>query len=301
MKKMLTTLTAIALSIVMVSTVEAKRGQKVQRSRTASTAATADNMGTTQEIRENTKRVEEVVKQVQVDSTPEAKQEAADAVAELLASLHQRDWSGDLRGYTEEQIKTAGDKLELLNKELVNVDAEIKQKQTSIDALMDKGYLWNSVQKDKKEEHATLSGDLKTLKTRKSNIEKAIKNQTVIAGKSYASAIKGAVGAVTIAAAAGVALAVDAYKFDGKGRAYLTEKGAQAYAGAKSYLPAGLRGTPAEPAVQENVYGRTKRWLAEKAGTTAEKFPAGQTYDVPRVRTPRAPMTMERAADLSDM
>ena len=273
MKKMLTTLTAIALSIVMVSTVEAKRGQRVQRTVTATTPGTMST---------EPKDIQQAAKALRDAKTEEGKQEAAENLVAMI----------DDPNKTPEQQEL--DAKNNRKKELMDLIAGQEKEKKDINY----GFFGFGTTKEQQEKYNELVNSITTHKAELKAVEARIKELDDSKKKAYSNAMQSALTALKnvgiIGAVVATAYGVDRLVFKGRGMEAL----GTAY---RTYAPERLGGTAVAPAVQENVYGRTKRWLAEKAGTTAEKFPAGQTYDVPRVRTPRAPMSMERAADLSDM
>lgn len=140
--KNLIRISLIALSFAFIGTVDAKvmkrRMEKAAPTRTQSSA---------RQISEATDALKDAVKDIQsapADEKAIARQEANDAVARVLATLHERTWSGDLRGYSEEQIKAAGEKLELLYAEEKNLENQIKAQQLKIDEMTDKGWFRNT-------------------------------------------------------------------------------------------------------------------------------------------------------------
>jgi|GEM_PF-5633418 hypothetical protein len=231
-----------------------------------------------QYINKNANAVQDMIEIVQ-KATPEEKtavlKEANIAVERLLAELHERTYLGDLRGYTEEQIIAAGDKIELLEVEAQHLRKKIDILKLEIDGMTDKGWFWNSAKEGKKEEREIAKAELNSLNVQLNKIKKAINNQTIIAGKAYATAIKIGVAIVTMAATAGVAAAIDAYTFDGKGRAYISEKASNLY----ETLQHGYSQLPELPFMSKNTKNEKQITrptksdiLINQAKVKAEKF-----------------------------
>lgn len=244
MKKIIST-AFVALAFAAVSTVDAKETRKMQpavseqpmKKRPRPTARPIQQQGTQQstarKISNATDDVKDAIKATQTANGAAktmAKQEANDAVADLLATMHQRTWMGDLRGYSEDQVKDAGKKLELLFVEEKNLNDKIAAQQAKVDEMTDKGWFWNAPKEGKTEERATATTELKNLKNRLASVKAAIHSESVVAGKAYALSIKRAVYLISAAAAAGVVYAIDAYGFDGRGKAYLSEQFGKTYA-----------------------------------------------------------------------
>jgi ribosomal protein S8 len=217
--------------IALVLTIATTADAKIMRKRATSTSMKTQSSA--REISKATDTLKNAVKDIQnapADEKKIARQEANDAVANLLATLHERTWMGDLRGYSEEQVKAAGKKLELLYAEEKNLDNQIKAQQLKIDEMTDKGWLWNAPKENRKEEHKEASTELQNLKNKHAKVKSAIRSEEVVAGKAYALSIKRAVYVIGAAATAGAAYAIDAYYFDSRGKAYLSEQFGKAYA-----------------------------------------------------------------------
>jgi len=211
---------ALLMSIVGVSVTNAINAKNIGRGETYGSQNTA------RQISKASDEVQEAVKNVQMAPVAEkamARQEANDAVENLLATLHERTWTGDLRGYTKEQIKEAGKKLELLNIEKNDLTKEITAQEAKVAEMTDARFwgLWSSAKKGKDAERNDAKTVLTNLRHRLTRINRAIHSEEVVAGKIYSLAIKRAAIIIGLATAAGITYAVDAYYFDSEGKAYL--------------------------------------------------------------------------------
>ncbi len=292
MKKLLH-ISLTALTFTIIGTIDAKVMQK----RTA--RSSIKTQSSARQISQATDALKDAIKDIQsapADEKAIARQEANDAVANVLATLHERTWMGDLRGYSKEQVKAAGEKLELLYAEEKNLDNQIKTQQLKIDEMTDKGWFRNTPKENKKEEHKEASTELQNLTNKRTKVTSAIRSEEVVAGKAYALSIKRAVYMIGAAAAAGTIYAIDAYGFDSAGKAYVSKQFGKAYAQLPNvpYFGAEARQARALEALQleeQNAILQEARKAAEKEareswwvergefglpvlmGDTAEKLP----------------------------
>ncbi|HLW73078.1 MAG TPA: hypothetical protein VKR54_03445 [Candidatus Babeliales bacterium] len=265
MKKILSTaLVAVALSIAMVSTISAKKITPRTRK------AQGGRPGTAQRLRVKAKKVEVSLKTAEKVENPAAREQirqtANQLARELLKDLQERSWSGDLRGYTEEQIKAAGDKYTNLEIQRTQLMRDIETKQGEIDAMSKKSMFWGRSAEAGKEEALKIAmTELKEYKSTLNDVNKAMRDQQVIAGKEYCGAIKMAIGALTATTIAGLTYGIDKYKYEGAGMKRLGES----YASMKSEL-----------AMEEGEgYGAyVKRGASKAYGVTASKVSDMKTY-----------------------
>jgi hypothetical protein len=127
----------------------------------------------------------------QINQASDAAQEAND-VKNLLATLHERTWSGDLRGYTGDQVKEANQKLELLNLAKNNLTKKIVAQEAKMAEMTDTKFwgLWSSAKEGMEEGSNNAAIKLINLKIKLAKINRAISNEKVVAGKAYAFSLK---------------------------------------------------------------------------------------------------------------
>jgi hypothetical protein len=187
---------ALLMSIVGVSLMNAKSIGRKESPRVETTA---------RHISEAADTVQEAIKNVQMAPVAEkamARQEANDAVENLLATLHERTWTGDLRGYTKEQVKEAGKKLELLYTAKNNITKEIIAQEEKVAEVTETRFwgLWSSAIEGAARERNIAIIELNRLKNRLVKINSAIRSEEVVAGKAYSLAIKRAATIISLAA-----------------------------------------------------------------------------------------------------
>ena len=259
MKKILSTaLMFIILSATTVDTINAarssdsasmtaRRGMK----RRPAARGRRGRRGGARSMRNNSKQVQMILETVKTTDNPVVKAEAMktanELAKELLMDLQDRTWAGDVLGkYTPEQVAEAGAKYTKLEIERNQLVRDIEFKQNEINGMSTKSMIfWTKAEGGKEEAHKRASEQLADMKATLVRTNKAMRNQAVIAGKEYCSAIRMAIGALTAVAVAGGVALVDKYKYDsagmiaikkGAGKQYeeLTTKGVRTYVSEKA-------------------------------------------------------------------
>jgi regulator of replication initiation timing len=151
---------------------------------------------------------------------------ANELAKELLMDLQDRTWAGDVLGkYTPEQVAAAGAKYTNLEIQRTQLVRDIEFKQNEINSMSTKSMIfWTKAEGGKEEAHKIASQELADMKATLVRTNKAMRDQAVIAGKEYCSAIRMAVGALTAVAVAGGVALVDKYANESKGMTALSTK-----------------------------------------------------------------------------
>lgn len=228
MKKILSTaLVAVALSIAMVSTISAKKtAQRGMMQKGGNKAA---------HMRNNAKRVQVALDVMKKTDNPvvkeEAKRTANERAKELLKDLQERTWAGDILPgrYTPEQVAMARQKYTDLEIQRDQLKRDIEIKQAELDGMSTRSMVfWTKAEGGKEEAHKIASQDMAELKSTLRDVEKAIRNQKVIAGAEYCNAIRMAIGAITAVGIAGGTYGIDKYTGGKLGVASRMEAGYEA-------------------------------------------------------------------------
>jgi hypothetical protein len=251
MKKILSTaLMFIILAATTVDTINAARTEETaSRGRSRSRSPRGRRGNRAARIRGNAKNVKAVLEEIKQTNDPVVKAQAIktanELAKELLTDLQDRTWSGDVLGkYSPEQVSKALGKYTDLEIQRTQLVRDIELKQADLDAMSTKSWVfWSKAGSGKEEDHKIASQELAELKDTLKKVNKAMRNQAVIAGKEYCATIKMAVGALTAAGVAGLAYGIDKYGEFGYTEALkkgvseqyeeLTTKGIRAYAGTK--------------------------------------------------------------------
>lgn len=187
-------------------------------------------------IRSNARQVQVVLATAQQTDNPAAKAEAIrtanELAKELLMDVQDRTWAGDILPgrYTEEQIANAGSKYADLEVQKQALERDIKAKQDELEGMSARSMLfWTKAEGGKEEAHKIASEELADMKATLKEVNKAMRNQAVIAGKEYCSAIRMAIGAMTAVAIAGGIAVVDQVATGGKYTKIGMDKGRTMY------------------------------------------------------------------------
>lgn len=221
-------------------------------------------------------------KQVQAITTempkmsPAAKVEAArtanELAQDLLNDLEARTWAGDLgiSKYTPAQVDAAIKKITDLEIQRTQLMRDIESKQAELDAMSTKSLIfWTKAEGGKEEAHKVASQQLAEMKNTLKNVNKALRNQAVIAGKEYAATVRMAVGALSAAALAGLTYGID--KYTGNKLGFATSVDAGYDAASKEFAVAreeGFVNYSKRRGGQAYEFGRTKMNEAYDAGRT---------------------------------
>jgi len=229
-------------SIAMISTMQAR-------------FVTYPTPTTKQQITSNTKNFESTIRDVKKAQTPEEKQQAKEnaieAAQELLKDLEERSVVGDvITGYSEKQRDNAKAKLKLLEPLQIRLNKNIELLEKRLATVTDKGWIWNAPLSGKDKEYNIITARLNKLKESLKKVDRAIRNQSVIAGKEWSNAFRALVTGA-------VALGIDKIVFGGAG---VTAAGS--YAG----QAAGMLKTAGTGALST-----AGTWLKEK-GTTGWEY-----------------------------
>jgi hypothetical protein len=245
MKKILNTaLIAIVFSAMMVDTISARyvtseeaagAGAAVEetvttprrtrvayrRGRRAAPARRGRRGRGAAKMRVEAKNLKAAIQVAQESTDPKVKAEAVktanELAQELLADLQERTWAGDVFGkYTAEQVEKAGAKYTALAIQKDQLMKDIETKQAELDAMSTKRLIfWTKAEGGKEEAHKVASQELAEMKNTLRNINKAMRDQAVIAGKEYTATIRMAIGALTAATLASLAYGIDKYATGG--------------------------------------------------------------------------------------
>lgn len=238
MKKILSTaLIAVVLSTMIVDTVSAARSKNapaVRRGRGGRRASMPAKM------RANSKKVQMALETAKKTDNPAVKQQALKTAnelsKELLMELQDRTWAGDVLGkYTPEQVANAGEKYAQLAVQKEQLTRDIDSKQAELDAMTVKGYIWNSVEGGKEAAHKVASQELAELKSTLRDVNKAMRDQAVIAGKEYCNSVRMAIGAMTAVAIAGGVALIDQVATGGEYRRAGMKRAGEAYEAGKEF------------------------------------------------------------------
>jgi hypothetical protein len=194
MKKMLTTLTAVALSVAAVSTVEARIGKAA--------------MATPQQVQMTANRMEKTAtKPISPTASENVTVRAVNRKVADIQKIEQdlrnlRSWRGDLiSGYSEEDREMAEEKVNGFALQLAQANSQIKQLSKDRDAYTKRSLFgWGPMQVTDQENYNSKETRIKELKAEAASLEAAIAQQEVIVGKKYCDAIRA--GFVTIVAIA---------------------------------------------------------------------------------------------------
>jgi hypothetical protein len=209
-------------------------------------------------IRNNSKQLEAELKKAALAKTvvekEQAKQQAQATIQALLENLEaERSLISDIvTGYSEQQILTARKKLQVLypiQKDLQNVIGQLKNKLASI---TDKGWIWNSAIEGKEEAYQQLNTRLDKLNTKLTQVDRAIRNQKVIAGEEWSNAFR-------LLLLSGAVLGAD----------YLATGGAGVGMIGSTFKTAGTKGLAALQSGREYASGKLGQvgtWLKERSG-----------------------------------
>lgn len=281
MKKIVSTaLIAVVLSTMIVDTVSAARSNAPQQRRNAKKGMGrrgGRRAAAPARMRANAKKVQIVLETARKTDNPVVKQEAirtaSELAKELLMNLQDRTWAGDVLGkYTEEQVAIAGKKYTDLAIQKEQLMRDIDMKQAELDAMTVKGYIWSSVEGGKEAAHKVASQELAELKSTLRDVNKAMRDQAVIAGKEYCNSIRMAIGALTAATVAGAAWGIDKYKYEGKGMIELRRMGSEFKTAAgeqlamkegESYGAYGKRQLGDLGVYSSDKFGSFKTWLSD--------------------------------------
>jgi hypothetical protein len=224
----------LVLSIVAVEVVNARmtseaeevgtrrttRRAATKRTRKGSSRGKARRRGGVAKVQDTADALQEAAKIARTTKDPVEKKEAIktanELAQELLASIQdERTWSQDLgiSKYTEDQVNSAITKLGKLNALKVGLENDIKEKENYIQRVSKRSWVfWTKVREGEKEEDLDKARkELAELRTSLKNINKSIRDQSVIAGAEYSNTIKGAITALTAATIAGAAYGIDTY------------------------------------------------------------------------------------------
>jgi len=237
------------MSVVQGSRTAVKRGPQVRKRATGGRKRSkARGKKVAGEIIDNARQVQIELEKSKASNDPQV-QEAARATAnqlakDLLTQLEDRTWAGDLgiSKYTDAQVAAAAQKYRDLAVQQQQLEIDIKTKQEELSALSARSMLfWSKAQAGKEGDFKLASEQLKEMKQTLREVNNAMRNQAVIAGKEYCATVRLAIGALTAASVAGLAYGIDKYGYEGAGmkatgefvgkeRALLTEKGVRSYA-----------------------------------------------------------------------
>lgn len=224
MKKMLTTLTAIVLSVAVVSTVEAKK----------MSVATPANL-TQQANRTQKDKVDPKAPEAKV--VADVKKVVADVKATEQKLAAMRNWSGDLRGYTLAEIQEALDAAQPLMMEKTALDKQIKENRAEIAKITTRKWLGFGkpvIAEGKEETHQSLMNAIESAETRLNEITPAITELETIMGNRRSKAVKAAYAAMFTAVAA---IGIDQVINEGKLSAAAIKQITDAYNKVAEYTP----------------------------------------------------------------
>ncbi len=135
----------------------------------------------------------------------------ASAQEVLRAVTEERTVGQDiLTGYTEDQKEAAKYIITELEPQREMLERLIAKKQEKVDALMNKGWIWNSVKAGKENQYAKETKKLNDLKKVLKDIEQSIHNQKIIAGEKLSKTFMFAIGSLSA-----VAVGTGAYLYFG--------------------------------------------------------------------------------------
>lgn len=149
----------------------------------------------TQKVKSDTKALQAQLNAVEKATTTQQKEEAkkmvADTAQELLKDLQERSLLSDiLTGYSSQQIQNARVKLKLLFSAQTQLKKQIHTKEEELAKVTDKGWIWNAALKGKEKQYETLTSEKNVLHNKLKRIERAIRNQKVIAGEEWSNAFR---------------------------------------------------------------------------------------------------------------
>jgi len=171
-------------------------------------------------ITNNSKKLESDLSKVEKAKTPqakeEAKQDAMKAAQALLENLEEeRSLIGDVvTGYSTTQVEIARKKIGVLSPLQERLKANIALLEEKLAPITDKGWLWNAAVKGKEQEYALLTTRINKLNETLKKVDRAIRNQSVIAGDEWSNAFR-------LLFASGIVLGADFLVTGGAGTAML--------------------------------------------------------------------------------
>jgi hypothetical protein len=222
MKKILST--TLALSLAMVSTVDAKKMNV-----TATTTKASDVLQAGKDLIDAKK-----------DQTS-----VTEPVAGLVDTLSSPDMTPEQKELVAKRIEQA------------DVERDIKLKKNEI-ADINYGWFGFGTTKEQQESYRAAKRDLVDLNAKLKNANSRIRELEVVTGKAWSNAVRFGIGALAAVGVVAIAYGVDQYKFEGKGMAAMREYAGQSretvgrYAGQtkeamgrtyRKYAPARLGGT----------------------------------------------------------
>jgi len=211
MKKIIMmTLVTFTLSVTVMNSINAAR--RTQQKQSSQSRRVQRKKPTTakeskQQIKEDTKALEQKVEAVQKAETPVAKaiarKSAYQAAQDLLADLKdERSFMSDVySGYKPAQVEKARKELKALYLRQKDVTDDLEKNKQDLAKVTDEGYLWNSAMPGKEEEYNQLSLEVTKLKNISTRINRDIRNRKVIAGEEWSNAFRALVGSGVIGAA----------------------------------------------------------------------------------------------------
>lgn len=230
-----------------------RTGKKVsfsslKRKKTPPAAQTEHMKEVTQKVEESSEQLNEAIKKVETSATPQEKEDAIKILKgktdELLKNMKpiERTYTGDIVGYPSTQVELAKKQIDDLAKQRAEITEELKKKQGALDAISDKGSLWNFWRVSPKEEKDrelfdTLTKEVANLQAILTGLDEEIANQRVIAGKIWSDARLSLVPATMILAAAGYAYGVPSIETIGSAVTTAKDIGTRAIGTATSYIP----------------------------------------------------------------
>lgn len=184
MKKIYNTLVIILFSTTSINFINAKvRSQQTQQAQQQQKTMVKD-----------TKKLEADLKKAKTAKTPAQKKQAEQKIyntaQQLLLDLKdERSYIGDIySGYTPTQVAKARATIEKLVPIKQKLEKTIENQLDELDAMTDKGRIYNSIKSEKKGEYEKLSLLLTKNKNALKRIDGAIRGQKIIAGEAWSNA-----------------------------------------------------------------------------------------------------------------
>jgi hypothetical protein len=141
-----------------------------------------------------------------------ARKKVIASAQEILRAVTEERTVGQdiLTGYTPDQKEAAKYIITELEPQKMMLETLIAKKQQKVDAMMDKGWIWNSVKAGKENQYEKETAKLNALKKVLKDIEQNIHNQKIIAGQKLSKTFMLAIGSISA-----VAIGTGAYLYFG--------------------------------------------------------------------------------------
>ncbi len=265
MKKILSTLAAVALSMVIVSNLDARRvvPRGGKRPVKAAAATPAKVLGVTKQLIDDKKAAVAAQPETPVTANPMVKDSAKQVVQALTDPK-----------MTPEQQELVAKRIELAN---LNRDIELKRGEIS-----DINYGWFGwgTNDDTKREYKKAKDELAELNGKKKTVDRRIRELNVITGKAWSNSIRLAIGALAAVGIVGVAYGVDQYQFGGQYSQAIGQRAMSTYESGKGYVSAvGERAAGMYRGAKARIFGsaaaaEANAAVAEADADTAEMMAA---------------------------